>query len=422
MKKFTFSLALLAVLGLGLMPSVANAGKIGAYFDAVGTVRSADVGVGLVTLYIYGDGYPGFISGAQYKVDYGPHLTHIADAGLPPVYVGASDDGISVGFGFSPRSGAKFLIHLALCEWVGDCSVQNVDGPTVIAHPGFPEPTAIVARFPDQAIFPAPDTRSLTCPMVELKFPGKCPHHFRAHSWKYLFQGQLTKGGKLKAAILASVSLNIADINASTVRLQGVAPLSWSMQDVGMPDGDNDCDCDDVSGGGGGKDGGSGKTSGGDPDLLFEFSNPEIAGAIGALPPAEGTEVELTMTGEYNDGLPFEAKGCVVIKGRLKGKDLPGDQGSGKGGGGFATAGLGYPSPNPFNPVTRISYNVPSAQHVHIAIYDVAGRLVENLVNEVKAGGEYVVEWDAGRLPSGVYFYRMQTGEKTIVRRATLLK
>jgi hypothetical protein len=52
----------------------------------------------------------------------------------------------------------------------------------------------------------------------------------------------------------------------------------------------------------------------------------------------------------------------------------------------------------------------------------VAGRLVENLVNEVKSAGEYVVEWDAGRLPSGVYFYRMQTGSQTVVRRATLLK
>ncbi len=86
------------------------------------------------------------------------------------------------------------------------------------------------------------------------------------------------------------------------------------------------------------------------------------------------------------------------------------------------TAGLGLPSPNPFNPVTRISYNVPSMRHVRIAIYDVEGRLVENLVNEVKAPGEYVVEWDAGNLPSGVYFYRMQTGSETIVRRATLLK
>jgi hypothetical protein len=83
---------------------------------------------------------------------------------------------------------------------------------------------------------------------------------------------------------------------------------------------------------------------------------------------------------------------------------------------------LGYPSPNPFNPVTRIAYRVPASEHIHIAVYDVAGRLVEQLVDEVKGSGEYVVEWDAGRLPSGVYFYRMRTGDRTIVRRAILLK
>jgi hypothetical protein len=83
---------------------------------------------------------------------------------------------------------------------------------------------------------------------------------------------------------------------------------------------------------------------------------------------------------------------------------------------------LGPAYPNPFNPVTRFSYRVSSTQHVNIAIYDVAGRLVENLVNEVKGAGDYIVEWDAGVLPSGVYFYRMQAEGKTLVRRATLLK
>ena len=80
---------------------------------------------------------------------------------------------------------------------------------------------------------------------------------------------------------------------------------------------------------------------------------------------------------------------------------------------------LGFPSPNPFNPVTRINYRVPSTQHARIAIYDVAGRLVESLVDEVKGAGDYVVECNAGVLPSGVYYYRMQTGDRTIVRRVT---
>ena len=48
--------------------------------------------------------------------------------------------------------------------------------------------------------------------------------------------------------------------------------------------------------------------------------------------------------------------------------------------------------------------------------------MVEDLVNETKAAGVHTVEWDAGSLPSGVYFYRMQAGGQTFVRRVTLLK
>jgi len=127
----------------------------------------------------------------------------------------------------------------------------------------------------------------------------------------------------------------------------------------------------------------------------------------------------MTLTGLYNDGMPFEASDCLTI---VKGRRHRGDRDDDSDSSDDDVAGLGFPSPNPFNPVTRISYNVPTTQHVRIAIYDVAGRLVEDLVNETRAAGEHVVEWDAGRLPSGVYFYRMQTGDKTIVRRATLLK
>ena len=128
-----------------------------------------------------------------------------------------------------------------------------------------------------------------------------------------------------------------------------------------------------------------------------------------------GDVLELTATGLLLDGTPFEVTDCVTLVGDGdEGKVTPNQDGG--------AAGLGNPTPNPFNPVTRISYNVPSTQHVRIAIYDVAGRLVEDLVNQVKSPGEYIAEWDAGSLPSGVYFYRMQTGDRTLVRRATLLK
>ncbi|MEN3038801.1 MAG: T9SS type A sorting domain-containing protein, partial [Candidatus Kryptonium sp.] len=63
--------------------------------------------------------------------------------------------------------------------------------------------------------------------------------------------------------------------------------------------------------------------------------------------------------------------------------------------------------PNPFNPVTYIKFDLPSQSYVRISVYDVAGRLVKNLVDgEVKAG-RHVVRFEADDLASGVYFYRI---------------
>ena len=66
--------------------------------------------------------------------------------------------------------------------------------------------------------------------------------------------------------------------------------------------------------------------------------------------------------------------------------------------------------PNPFNPSTVIEYAIPVRSHVTITIYDVLGRVVERLVNEVKYAGAYKVVFDASNLPSGVYFYRITAG------------
>ena len=149
MKKITCSLVVLALLGLGMVPSLANAqtGTFVVYFDAAGTQRTADANAGnFVNMYIYGDGFPGFVSGAQYQVDYGSSMTFITDVGLPPVSIGSSDTGISVGFGFAPKPGAHFLIHSALGIWSADCVAHNVQGPTTERHQDFPEPTPIVSR------------------------------------------------------------------------------------------------------------------------------------------------------------------------------------------------------------------------------------------------------------------------------------
>ena len=63
--------------------------------------------------------------------------------------------------------------------------------------------------------------------------------------------------------------------------------------------------------------------------------------------------------------------------------------------------------PNPFNPVTVISYQLPVHGYVSLKVFDVLGREVATLVNEVKEAGEYSVQWDASDTPSGLYFYRI---------------
>jgi hypothetical protein len=78
--------------------------------------------------------------------------------------------------------------------------------------------------------------------------------------------------------------------------------------------------------------------------------------------------------------------------------------------------------PNPFNPVTSIKYQVPEASLVSIKVYDIIGREVAVLVNEVKNPGNYQIYFDGGNLASGVYFYKMIAGDFSSVKKMNLLK
>jgi len=84
--------------------------------------------------------------------------------------------------------------------------------------------------------------------------------------------------------------------------------------------------------------------------------------------------------------------------------------------------GLAQNYPNPFNPETRISYSVPTAGYVSLAIHDVLGRAVAILVNENQQPGDYSVVWNPSGVPSGVYFYRLQTGEVIVTKRMALMR
>jgi photosystem II stability/assembly factor-like uncharacterized protein len=81
--------------------------------------------------------------------------------------------------------------------------------------------------------------------------------------------------------------------------------------------------------------------------------------------------------------------------------------------------------PNPFNPSTIIKYSIPAVafpQHVTLIIYDLLGREITTLVNEEKLPGEYSVPFNSARIPSGVYFYTLTTGNKSLTRKMVLMK
>jgi len=78
--------------------------------------------------------------------------------------------------------------------------------------------------------------------------------------------------------------------------------------------------------------------------------------------------------------------------------------------------------PNPFNPVTTIKYQIPELSFVTIKVYDVLGNEIATFVKEEKPAGNYEVEFDASKLSSGFYFYRLQAGSFVETKKMVLMK
>ena len=78
--------------------------------------------------------------------------------------------------------------------------------------------------------------------------------------------------------------------------------------------------------------------------------------------------------------------------------------------------------PNPFNPTTTIQFSLPNAGVVNLSVFDLNGRLVNNLINGNRASGNHTVEFDGSALASGVYFYRLAGENFTATRKMMLVK
>jgi len=83
--------------------------------------------------------------------------------------------------------------------------------------------------------------------------------------------------------------------------------------------------------------------------------------------------------------------------------------------------------PNPFNPTTAINYSIPlnvksESSNITLIVYDVIGRQVKTLLNKNQQPGNYLVQFDASNLPSGIYYYRLKAGNNIKTKKMILLK
>ncbi len=78
--------------------------------------------------------------------------------------------------------------------------------------------------------------------------------------------------------------------------------------------------------------------------------------------------------------------------------------------------------PNPFNPTTNIKFEIPQSDFINLSVYDLNGRLVEEIVNENFSAGTYEVKFSAQNLSSGIYFYMLKSSKSVLTNKMILIK
>ena len=141
------------------------------------------------------------------------------------------------------------------------------------------------------------------------------------------------------------------------------------------------------------------------PDQIAELISIDFTPVDGFNGESMVEFADLILAGEHGVKIPVESSAFTVST-----VDVPTE----------TKLNTGYP--NPFNPVTTISYDLSQDSPVNIAVYDIRGRVVSELVNESKAAGYYEVTWDGTDVASGTYLIRMTTDRYTNTQKVLLLK
>lgn len=245
------------------------------------------------------------------------------------------------------------------------------------------------------------DVKELVRAALDIK-PGSCPNLFNI---KVLDSGtlknpRLLNYSVLSVALLGDSEFDVTQVDVATIELEGVAALGHNFEDIAGPSPSQElCACPESG-------------ADGYMDMVLEFKESDITGVL--ISAEHGEEVLLTLVGRLMAGNPVVASDCVKIIKKIKIYD-PGLRPN-------KEVILAAAEPNPFNPVTQISYYLPADMLVDLSVYDVTGRLVERLVNEVQSEGEHSIQWNAAGKASGVYFCRLAAGDVVRVKRVILLR
>lgn len=199
----------------------------------------------------------------------------------------------------------------------------------------------------------------------------------------------------VSVALLGSSDFDISRIRTASVTLNGRKPYVMALGDVGTsyPRAD---DCQTSAFGDDGYD-----------DLIFRFRTDDILTAFPAW--QDGQTRLLRISGTFDDGTAFASTDCVVLRFMPVTTTQIGGEAD------FVVA-----TRAPEGAGRRIEYTVPEAARVQFGVYDVTGRRITTLLDEWAPAGGHVLNWNAAGLPSGVYFVRMNVGEKSVVRRVSL--
>jgi hypothetical protein len=157
--------------------------------------------------------------------------------------------------------------------------------------------------------------------------------------------------------------------------------------------------------------------------LHFTLDDPNLENLVIGQYKTEAPYHEMMFVyNQYDNGVPLVRDlvptletGTISLASRAPGAALP------------TTYELSQNIPNPFNPTTQISFALPQAGKVNLAIYNVLGQHVKNLVDDYMGAGYQTVTWDGTdfsghQVASGVYFYRLTTGQFSDTRKMMLLK